>query len=538
MAAAVTIRLQSAVVIAADKWSSELWPRHAAARSGDLRDVPVAPLLCAFAAARSTVVVELERRQVRKSVVLEHGVPVDCRSNLVHETLGRFLVALNKLDAQALSGCLAEAASRDLPLGEVLLERGLVQPVDLYRLLQQNLAKKLLDLFAWTDGTFRVSPEVPVVRSALRVKLPQLVLTGITRFAPQEQVDGAAAALVGERLSVHPEPPFEVGELRLSPLQSRVLEALRSGGRLDELAAAAQAPAEELSRVVVAFMALGIAMPASEAQRLRVRAPVPPVAPPPASVAAEAAAPRSPSTASAAALAPALVAALGNDIMQAFLRYRAQDAFDFLGLQEDATPLAIENRYVELAARWAGERFAAPELAAYAERARDLFLAAARAYAELASTEQRSALLFRRRTLREQASRRPAQHAIRTDLLDPEVQFRKGKEFVAAGRLREAVAQFEFAADCDPQNGLYRAELAWTRYQLSPTSAPKLLGELEEALRADPECGLASYYAGMLAAEIGNLDRAESHLRSASRRMAPDRRPIEALKSLAAKRRR
>jgi hypothetical protein len=527
-------------VIAAGKWSSELWPRHAAAQSGDLGDVPVAPLLCAFAAAGSTVVIELEHRQVRKSVVLEHGVPVDCRSNLVHETLGRFLVAQNKLDAQALSGCLAEAAARDLPLGEVLLERGLVQPVDLYRLLQQNLAKKLLDLFAWTDGTFRVSPEVPVVRSALRVRVPQLVLTGITRFAPQEQINGATAALVGERLGVHPAPPFEVGELRLSPLQSRVLEALRRGGRLDELAAAAEAPAEELSRVVVGFMALGIALPATEAQRLRAKAPVAQVVPAPASVAPEAAPTpsASPPEAVAGALAPALVAALGNDIMQAFLRYRAQDAFDFLGLPEDATPLAIENRYLELAARWAGERFVAAELTAFAERARDLFLAAARAYAELASTEQRSALLFRRRTLREQAGRRPAQHAIRTDLLDPEVQFRKGKEFVAGGRLREAVAQFEFAADCDPQNGLYRAELTWTRYQLSPTSAPKLLGDLEEAVRADPECGLASYYAGMLAAETGNFDRAESHLRVASRRMTPDRRPIEALKSLAAKRRR
>src|SRR5262245_48180299 len=169
-------RVQSGVVIAVDTWSTDLWPRHAALESGDLGEVPVASLLCAFAAAGSTAVIEFERRQVRKSVVLEHGVPVDCRSNLLHETLGRFLVAQNRLDPQALATCLTEAAARDLPLGELLTERGLIQPVDLFRLLQQNLAKKLLDLFAWTEGSFRVSPEVPVVRSALRVKLPQLVL--------------------------------------------------------------------------------------------------------------------------------------------------------------------------------------------------------------------------------------------------------------------------------------------------------------------------------------------------------------------------
>jgi hypothetical protein len=59
--------------------------------------------------------------------------------------------------------------------------------------------------------------------------------------------------------------------------------------------------------------------------------------------------------------------------------------------------------------------------------------------------------------------------------------------------------------------------------------------ELEEALRIDPQCGLASYYAGVLCGELGRLDEAETHLRAAGRRMTPDRRPIEALKALASK---
>jgi len=524
---------------AAPPWTAETWERVAAMAGGDLAALPVATVLCAHASAGSTAALEFERRQVRKSVVLENGAPVDCRSNLVHETFGRFLLAEGRLDDDTLASCLAESASRDAPLGEILISRGVLQAVDVFRLLQQNLAKKLLDLFTWTDGGFRVSPEVPVVRSALRVKVPQLVLTGMVRFAPQAQVDAAVGGLAGERLELHPSPPFDLQELRFTGAQPRVMSALAAGGRLDELAAAAGASPTDVSRLLLALIALGAALPAAHARRLRpaggkpAAPPAPPAAPPPTT-----AAPRAEAPMAAAAVPAALVAALTNDVMEAFLRYRQQDAFDFFGLPEDASPAAIEARYVELAERWSPARFTAPELQAMAERARDLFLAAARAYAEMASTEQRNALVFRRKTLREQALRRPAQHGIRTDLLDPEVQFRKGREHLTAGRLREAVQQFEFAADCDPQNGLYLAELAWARHRGTPGLPERALGELEEALRIDPQCGLASYYAGLLCGELGHVEEAENHLRAASRRLSPDRRPIEALKALAAKKKR
>jgi len=38
-----------------------------------------------------------------------------------------------------------------------------------------------------------------------------------------------------------------------------------------------------------------------------------------------------------------------------------------------------------------------------------------------------------------------------------------------------------------------------------------------------------------LCGDLGRLDEAEAHLRAAGRRLAPDRRPIEALKALAGK---
>ena len=61
----------------------------ASRQEGSLQEIPFSPLLCALSFQKKTTVLEIRRRQVWKKIVLEEGLPVDCRSNLVHETLGR-----------------------------------------------------------------------------------------------------------------------------------------------------------------------------------------------------------------------------------------------------------------------------------------------------------------------------------------------------------------------------------------------------------------------------------------------------------------
>ena len=218
--------------------------------------------------------------------------------------------------------------------------------------------------------------------------------------------------------------------------------------------------------------------------------------------------------------------------MQAFLRLGKQDAFDLLGLAEEVGRNQIDTRFVGLARTYAPWSLP-PELASLEEKARTLFLALARAYAELADEEQRQTLLFRRKTLREEREKKRVDFSIKTDLLDPRAQFRKGIALRDAGKHREAVMQLEFAADCDPQNGIYGAELVYTRFLFSPTSAARLVKDLAEILRMDPECGLAHHYDGELRRHLGHFAEAEASYRRAIKLMSPDRRPIEALKSLA-----
>jgi len=527
---------------------------------GTLEEVPFGVLLQALAVHGRTLVVEVRRRQLAKKIVLEGGVTIDCRSNLAHETLGRFMVAAGKLGAEDFHAGLARSTARGVPLGEVLIEQGLVSPTELFKILQQNLAKKLLDLFTWREGEFRMLPEVIHPASPLKVKTPQLVITGITRFAAQEEVDAAVGPLVGRPLALHPSPPFPLVELRLSPRQALLTEALGRRPRMDELAAATGLPYDEITRLLYALAVIGVVVPADQLRSVAAPITIPPAtSQPAAAVAANTAASPAPvpaasgATPSAALLStpepavvpmaasPAEIERLGNEVMQAYLSFRKQDPFDLLGLPEEAALPQIDQSFLAFAERYAPWKFTAPDLAALEERTRDLFLAGARAYGLLADREQRETLLFRRKTLREERARGPAtdHFAIKTDLLDPEVQYRKGRAAMDGGRHREAVQLFEFAADCDPQNGLYRAELAWARFRLSPSTASRRsLAELDEALRIDPRCGLAVFYAGEIHRELGNAQEAEIRLQKAIRMMAPDRRPIEALKALQTRKKR
>ena len=519
----------------------------ASRREGDLREIPFSPLLCALAAQKKTTVLEIRRRQVWKKIVLEEGMPVDCRSNLVHETLGRYMVLEGKLSEEEFTAGLGQSASRGVPLGEILLEKGLINAVELFKILQQNLAKKLLDMFTWREGEFRIVEDDLRNEMSLKVKVPQLILTGVTKLVPQEEVDMSVAPLVGKRLALHPAPFFPLEDIRLSQRQTQLTEAIRPGRRMGELAESTGLSVDEITRLLYALSILGVVVPADSVPK-GMPAPVLaaatatgsiPLMRPPAAPAVVAAPAPPPPAPAAPQLTPQDVERRRNEIMQAYLTFRRQDAFDLLGLPETAAPGAIEQKFLAFSRRFAPWDLEAPELRALEDRARDLFLAGARAFADLADTEQRNTLLFRRRTLREEQARKPtAFGGIKTDLLDSEAQFKKGRALMEQGKHKDAVVLLEFASDCDPQNSLYAAEAAYCRFLASPAHGSQAIKDLQETLRRDPTCGLAAYYAGEISRETGFYEDAEDYFRRAIKLMSPDRRPIDALKNLSTARKR
>lgn len=492
-------------------------------RNGTLEQAPYAHLLVALAEADASVILELRRNQLQKTIVFDDGWAVECRSNIATEMLSRFLVSSGKVREPDANAALAVAASRGVPIGEILTERGLLTPTELYRLLQQNLGRKLLEPFSWTSGTYSISEDVPPVASVLRVKVPQLLLTGIQKVEPQENADRAASAAIGMYLALTSESSLLDG-LRLTPSQQKVVDAARKGRKFDDLTG--EIDTDDLHRTVYALLLLGIIettfQSRPEAPRFELDHPFAVEAvevsldsihiePEPAPIAAPAHEP--PET-----------------VLSAFLSYRRKDAFDLLELEETAGATQIVKAYLAMADRFLPSRFPESGPDGLREKAQQVFLAAARAYTELADPARREALVKRRETLREE--RAAAAKAGAAAMIDPEALWKSGVNLAAAGNLREALSSFELAAECDAQNGTYAAEAAWCRYRLNVTPAANALKLLKNAIRIDPNCGVAYLYAGQVQAILGKRMEAEGYLSRAAALLPNDPRPAAASKAL------
>lgn len=508
-------------------------------RDGSLADIPFTILLLAIAVAKKDVLLHLRRTPLEKSIAFDDGAPVECRSNVATETLGRFMMSTGKLSQDDFQTSLAQSASRDLPLEDILIERGLSNPSDIYRVLQQNLARKLLDIFTWRTGDFQISPDVPPVESPLRVKVPQLVLTGVVKYASQDNIDVAIGSLGGKTLAVHPEPLFPREEYRLSTEQQLLHDALKTPRTVADLLGRIPLTPDEARRHLYALLLLGVLsdaemLPARPKPRFELAtlelepAPIP---------APDIQLPPSPPAQPAVPVPTAITASAerrdGNrdDLMKTFLAYRRKDAFDLFGLPEEATISIIARAYLSFADRFHPSRFRVEPPESLREKAEEVFLAGARAYAELADADRRKALIERRsrRSLSRDSEVDPL--SVRSGLVDPELLYRKGMELSDGGRYRDALPYFEKAADCDAQNEVYAAELTYCRFHLLISTATQALRALKETLRTNPGCGVAWFYSGKIHAAIGNRDEAEAYLRRAVTLMKNDPRPLEALKA-------
>ena len=90
-------------------------------KEGNIADIPFAVLLHAMAAEGRSAVLEIERKPLKKEIVIENGVPVDCKSNLLHETLPRFMVTQGHFTDDQSQAYLTKAAGRGMRFEEALI---------------------------------------------------------------------------------------------------------------------------------------------------------------------------------------------------------------------------------------------------------------------------------------------------------------------------------------------------------------------------------------------------------------------------------
>ncbi|MFN0061874.1 MAG: DUF4388 domain-containing protein [Myxococcaceae bacterium] len=508
---------------------------------GTFVDQPLALLLRALHETEQTGALDIRRNQLEKRIFFDEGAPVACRSNLLHETLGKFLVEKGKLTDVEYHKALSESVQQGRDIGEVLVAQGKIAPFDLYKLLQQNFALAILDCFRWTDASYRFVPgeTPPSGAHTVRMNPVQLVFTGVVGMMPFETLATHFAFTDEQRFGRT--ALSEPSELKLSGKETRVLQALKGLPNFSELRSKVSAETEDAMRRLFAFCLLGLAtfaegpapgeaMPAPPADI----APPPPVEPA-AVAAAPAPTPAAPEPVKGLPFLDDNQAAV-DALLTAFLEHRTKDPFALLGVPEEANHAALRAAFLKLAEQSSPQRFSQPELR---EKAEQLLLAYARAFGVLSDEELKSQWRKRRAALRAKAQAPPppqaTQQAFQVQagaLLDAATQMESGQKRMAEQNYRGALRYFEYAWEIEPK-ALHKAYCAWARFRMSPQAHGKLaLTELQEALRLDAQCEQAWFILGEVQREMGDTQGAETSYRRAFKLNPKERRYAELIQQM------
>lgn len=466
------------------------------AREGSLAEVPFALLLRALAAEEQTCTLELKLRNLEKVVSFEAGQLIGCESNLLHESLGKYLVEKGKLTEAQHHAVLGESAATGRAFATVLVEQKLLSPYELFKHLQTNLAHRILDVFRWSDARWRLGPTEDV-ETPIRMNTARLVYMGASAMA-DEAVAKHFPLPGAQRLAMCPDGPDPRTELKLAGRDLKLWQALKVRPTLDELQRTAGFSPAEVNRRLLAWTVLGM-MDLAERVDASPR-PSPPSTPvPPAQVLG----------------LPyldedeAVLNALASDV----LTFRGKDPFDLLQVPVSVEGPALQRAYLAKSERFPPCRFKGSEARAKAEQ---LQLAYARAFGALADHESNQLHRKRRETaeaMKKQGGPKPdraaAHFRIRTDLLDANTQFTQGLDRFTKGDYAGAAEQFEYACDIEPR-GRFRAFLAAARYRLHPEfSWVRTLEELAQVCEAEPDCLDAWGFRGEIALAWGRKPEAK-----------------------------
>jgi serine/threonine-protein kinase len=129
-------------------------PKRPPDSAGDVSIITPMRLFCDLALAGETGLLRFELSDVQKEIFLVGGAPESVSSSDPSERFGEYLVKRGILGPGDLELALGMLPHYNGKLGDTLVALGLLRPLDVFRLLSQQVRDRVIDVFAWTEGTF------------------------------------------------------------------------------------------------------------------------------------------------------------------------------------------------------------------------------------------------------------------------------------------------------------------------------------------------------------------------------------------------
>ncbi len=355
--------------------------------AADLSDYPFPLALTELYFNKKSGTLHIRRGMQETSILVKAGAPVMLESSNPEDSLEHFLVQRKKLDMVDAYTAKSKAVETRRPVGEVLVEQGLLEPNELYKLIKLNMGQNILGIFRWTSGkvTFAEHEVRDEGRILLEISPEPLILRGVFAHSPFDIINKAFLSLEQDSFVLEEDPDKVVARLKLSGGQAKVVRALQEPKNTAALAAEVEGDMEALLRLLYAMALLKIALPAEISSDK-----VPAVTPP----AETGAAPTKPTQDATTTRVPARDDGPPVDmesIRKAFAMAKEGTHYELLGVKQNAgfdkLKRAFLERCYELSPMTLGDKVRGVRKS----QLEDLFLHLVRAYSTLSNARQRKA---------------------------------------------------------------------------------------------------------------------------------------------------
>ena len=147
--------------------------------AGDAGVISPMRIFSELAVARETGLLHFELPDRTKEIYLVGGAPASVTSSLPSERFGEYLVAKGALRPSDLEQALSALPRYAGRLGDTVVGLGFLKPLEVFRLLSEQVRDRVVDVFTWTESRFAFFRGVTDEREGFPLGLNALEILGL-----------------------------------------------------------------------------------------------------------------------------------------------------------------------------------------------------------------------------------------------------------------------------------------------------------------------------------------------------------------------
>jgi hypothetical protein len=202
-------------------------PSHPPDSAGNVGVISPMRVFADLAVARETGLLRFEISGQAKEIYLVDGTPQSVNSGFPGERFGEYLVGKGLLRGPDLERALTMLPHYAGKLGDTLVGLGLMKPLDVFRWLSQQVRDRVIDVFAWTQGSFAFYRGITNEQESFPLGLDTFEMLGAGVLnLPSQMLERVFSTLLDFRPSATGRTHVSPEAFRLGPTPGEVLRLL------------------------------------------------------------------------------------------------------------------------------------------------------------------------------------------------------------------------------------------------------------------------------------------------------------------------